>query len=391
MTETDKCDSSNPCDGFLNELLLSTGEVATISAGPFESIKTGSSSSDGRAAVVADFSGDGTANDIYVANNGQANELLLGDGDGGFTPVTTGAAVSRTDISRSVVVGDFSGDGTGPANDIYVANSGQANELLLNNGAGVFTAVTTGAAVSRMDSSRGAVVGDFTGDGTANDIYVLNFGTIQNNQMNELLLNNNAGVFTAATTGAAVNHILYSNGAVVGDFTGDGTANDIYILTTAYRHNALLLSDGAGGFTAITTGESCVADTTKLGRAATQVEIDACEDIANEGVDPFPSGGTPESVEQLCTANTDCTYTAPPVGTALARTRDSVGGVVGDFTGDGAGPATQILVLNVGMGGSQNELLLPRGHCQADKPGSSYAGDGYAARVTTQGTICCAS
>ena len=97
-----------------------------------------------------------------------------------------------------------------------------------------------------------------------------------------------------------------------------------------------------------------------------------------------------KSVQELCEDQTTCVYTPPAVGTAVARIDDSVGVVVADFTGDGTGPASGIFVLNIGMGGGTNELLLPRGLCQAEIAGSSYAGDGFAARVTAQGTICCA-
>ena len=41
----------------------------------------------------------------------QANELLLGDGAGGFTRETSGAAVERTDNSYGGVVFDANGDG----------------------------------------------------------------------------------------------------------------------------------------------------------------------------------------------------------------------------------------------------------------------------------------
>jgi hypothetical protein len=37
-----------------------------------------------RGATVGDFNGDGI-DDVFVANRNQANEVLLGDGQGGFT------------------------------------------------------------------------------------------------------------------------------------------------------------------------------------------------------------------------------------------------------------------------------------------------------------------
>eukprot|EP01052_Picozoa_sp_SAG31_P043541 SAG31_NODE_7289_length_1730_cov_3.258737_1_plen_117_part_01 len=64
-----------------------------------------------------------------------------------YIAMASGAAVDRTDSSTGAVAADVNGDGS---IDLFVANSfGEANELLIGDGAGGFTAVTSGAAVDR--------------------------------------------------------------------------------------------------------------------------------------------------------------------------------------------------------------------------------------------------
>eukprot|EP01043_Picozoa_sp_COSAG02_P065852 COSAG02_NODE_10062_length_2035_cov_4.050620_2_plen_345_part_01 len=62
--------------------------------------------------------------------------------------------LERSDQSLSVTSGDFNGDGM---LDALVANSGQANELLLNDGAGGFTSTL----LERSDVSVSVTTGDF--------------------------------------------------------------------------------------------------------------------------------------------------------------------------------------------------------------------------------------
>ena len=94
---------------------------------------------DSRGVASGDFTADGSANDLFIINSIEAdsagslvgfagNELLKSDNAGGFTPITADFGAANVD-SRGVVVFDFTGDGT--ANDVYVANSLSANELLL--------------------------------------------------------------------------------------------------------------------------------------------------------------------------------------------------------------------------------------------------------------------
>ena len=133
---------------------------------------------------------------MFVANYGQANEVLLHDGAGGYSRLTSGPLVERTDSSRGGFLFDATGDGT--ADDVFVANFGQANEVLLHDGAGGYSRLTSGPLVERTDSSRGGFLFDATGDGTADDVFVANFG-----QANEIAVRSTCGLDGYATLSGA--------------------------------------------------------------------------------------------------------------------------------------------------------------------------------------------
>ncbi len=113
---------------------------------------------------MGDFNGDGVL-DLAVAHWGREDEfhheasvaVLLGNGDGSFQ----GAQQFRTgELSVSVAVGDFNGDGL---QDLAVANLGSVDiSVLLGNGDGTFQGAQTFWAESAPLS---VVVGDFNGDG----------------------------------------------------------------------------------------------------------------------------------------------------------------------------------------------------------------------------------
>ena len=89
---------------------------------------------------TADFNGDGWI-DMYVANDGQENQLWLNQRNGTFkeTGLLSGAAVSergRAKAGMGVDAGDFDDDGD---EDLFVTNlSGEGHDLYVNDGRGVF-------------------------------------------------------------------------------------------------------------------------------------------------------------------------------------------------------------------------------------------------------------
>ena len=117
-----------------------------------------------------DFNGDGIP-DLATANVGSNNvTVLLGDGSGGFS-AATGSPFAVGTSPRSVVVGDFNGDGVA---DLAIANNSSDNvTVLLGNGAGGFSAAT-GIVFAVGTAPNYVAVGDFNGDGRT-DLVASNF------------------------------------------------------------------------------------------------------------------------------------------------------------------------------------------------------------------------
>ena len=166
--------------------------------------------------AVGDFNGDGHQ-DLVTANSGGNNvSVLLGDGKGGFLPATTfglGDAASP----YSVAVGDFHFKTNGKHyQDLAVANElTNSVTVLLGDGEGGFTpAAKSPFAVGTSPVS--VVVGDFTGHGFQ-DLASANFndGTVT------VLRGDGTGGFAAAPGSPfAVGKAPYS--LAVGDLNGDG-------------------------------------------------------------------------------------------------------------------------------------------------------------------------
>ena len=131
-------------------------------------------------ASTADFNNDGWI-DLYVANDGQPNQLWINQHDGTFkdTAFLAGAAVSGTgqaEASMGVDAGDFDNDGD---EDLFITNwLDQMNVLYLNDGAGNFEDRRAAAglgAPSLAKTGFGAGWLDFDRDGWL-DLFVANGG-----------------------------------------------------------------------------------------------------------------------------------------------------------------------------------------------------------------------
>ena len=195
---------------------------------------------------TADFNGDGWP-DIYVANDGQPNQLWINQHDGTFknTGLLSGTALSAHGKAKSgmgVDAGDFDNDGD---EDLFVTNlTGEGGDLYVNNGPALFEeqSAHSGLGVaSRAYTGFGSAWFDIDNDGWL-DTLIVN-GAVQTiealrrindpfplHQQKLLFRNRRNGTFEDVTAkgGAAFQLSEVSRGAAFGDVDNDG-ATDVLV------------------------------------------------------------------------------------------------------------------------------------------------------------------
>jgi enediyne biosynthesis protein E4 len=212
--------------------------------GRFEDVSKGSGISAvfgaGLGVVSADFNDDGWP-DLYVANDGNPNQLWINQGDGTFRDeaLLAGAAVNvhgAAEAGMGVDAGDFDGDGD---EDLFVTNDTQeTNTLYVNDGTAWFQDRSTETGVgppSLPFTGFGTAWVDYDNDGWL-DLFVVNgavrrMGEAKINadpfplrQTNQLFANLGNGRFREVTqdAGAAFGIAAVGRGAAFGDIDNDG-------------------------------------------------------------------------------------------------------------------------------------------------------------------------
>jgi ankyrin repeat protein len=184
----------------------------------------------------ADFNGDGKP-DMAIANSNDNNvSVLLNNGAGMFSAaVTYSVGVNPNSITSA----DFNGDGK---LDMAVVNQSDNNvSILLNVGAGTFSAAVNYGAGNVPLSITSA---DFNGD-SKSDMAVVNGA----DKTVSVFLNAGAGTFSAAVTySVGVN----PNSITSADFNGDGKL-DMAVTNQIDNNVSVLLNAGAGTFSAAVT------------------------------------------------------------------------------------------------------------------------------------------
>ena len=190
--------------------------------------------------VTADFDLDGWL-DLYVANDGVANQMWMNQGDGTFRneALLSGTALNLDgdpEAGMGVDAGDFDNDGD---EDLFLAHLTQeTNTLYRNLGSGQFedATVSTGLGTPSWEATGfGTAFFDYDNDGWL-DVLVLN-GAVKViealaraedpypiHQPNQLFRNLGNGTFEEVTAqaGPGFAHSEVSRGAAFGDLDNDG-------------------------------------------------------------------------------------------------------------------------------------------------------------------------
>ncbi len=223
----------------------------------------------------------------YVA---EPDRLFRNQGDGTFRDVTVEAGLgAEYGPALGVVATDVNADGWV---DLYVANDGEPNQLWMNQQDGRFVndALLSGTALNRdgnAEAGMGVDAGDFDGDGD-DDLFMTHIST----ETNTLYVNDGTGLFDdrSARVGLAPPSLAYTGfGTAWFDFDNDswldvltvnGEIKTVEALLAArdpfplHQTNQLFRNLGDGRFAEVTAEAGRVFELSEVSRGAAFGDID---------------------------------------------------------------------------------------------------------------------
>jgi hypothetical protein len=224
--------------------------------------------------------------------------LYRNNGNGTFTDVTRSSGIASERLpGLGVVCSDFTGDGR---MDFYVANDGEANNLWVNQGNGKFEdqAFLMGAAVSGMgrpQASMGVALGDIDGDSDL-DLFL----THLINDYNTLYVNDGKYGFEdeSAAAGLVAPSLPFTGfGTAFIDYEHDGDLDIVVVNGAVLRHKPypgarmsdywnryaepkhLYQNDGKGKFTEVGKDVPAFASDVDLSRGLAVGDVDGDGDL----------------------------------------------------------------------------------------------------------------
>jgi FG-GAP-like repeat/IPT/TIG domain len=271
--------------------------------------------------AVADFNGDGKQ-DLAVTHqfNQGSIDMLLGNGDGTFTPAP-GSPIPIGKAAGYILVGDFNGDGK-PDLAVTEETINPAAiaiiEVFLGNGDGTFVRAPSPTSFVN-DLNPVIAVGDFNGDGKLD----LAVGHHFSNSLS-ILLGNGDGTFAQPFDTPVPADASGGSAIATGDFNGDGIL-DLAMTTGRDNATTILLGNGDGTF-APAPGSPITVGNFPGFLVAADLNGDGKLDLA---VPNFISGNV-----TILLGNGDGTFTEA-MGSPIQVGNEPVNMAVGGFNADG--------------------------------------------------------
>jgi enediyne biosynthesis protein E4 len=226
-----------------------------------------------------DFDNDGDL-DLFVCNesnegNNLYRNMLKETGKPEFETIANDPVVLGKSSSISSCWGDYDNDGD---LDLFIANNGQNNELFQNNGNGTFTKITYGIQCNDGGCSFGCNWVDFDNDGDL-DLFVSNgwcSGNLNNFLYKNLLIETGTSNFEKVNDTFVTNDGGWSYGNSWGDYDQDGDP-DLLVAKCSQsgnnNHNALFRNEVGNLKSWITI--KCVGEITNASAIGAKVFVKA--------------------------------------------------------------------------------------------------------------------
>jgi enediyne biosynthesis protein E4 len=275
----------------------------------------------------------------------QPSRLLHNNHDGTFTDVTTASGIGREfGPALGVSTADLNGDGW---IDVYVANDGQPNQLWINQRNGTFrnTGLLSGTALSahgKAKAGMGVDAGDFDNDGDE-DLFVTNL----TGEGNDLYVNDGSGLFEEQSarsglggasrgyTGFGTAWFDIDNDGLLDTLTVNGAVQTIEALRRVndpfplHQRKLLFKNSGQGRFEDVTARGGAAFELSEVGRGAAFGDLD---NDGDEDVLVANNNGQPRLlVNNIGNQNhwIGLRLVGAAQGTAANQTRDMLGARVG--------------------------------------------------------------